>query len=298
MIADTQNVQYSGAAEARSIWPRGPGPGLGHAHESRHVADTGYWNDSDKSETMQLEGSIHRFNLAGVLQFLAQNAATGVLEVRDFEEYGFIYLVSGRVEAISLPITDEKLGSRLLKAGCLTEQQLAESLMEDAGLTHDQKKLKPLGQRLIEKGYTTREKIRQIMEKQTLDQVFELAHWANGVFLYDEPEQMPRFQVTIESDVHFLLLDALRRIDEGEQARKTVNVVDNEVCYACPLEDECTPAIKARHLKQDVCLWREMGAVLDDEYDKLRDARQLYRSKGDDAGAVLDASLDASLDAE
>jgi len=38
--------------------------------------------------------------------------------------------------------------------------------------------------------------------------------------------------------------------------------------------------------------------VLDDEYDKLRDARQLYRSKEDDAGAVLDASLDASLDAE
>ena len=44
---------------------------------------------------MLLEGSIHRFNLAGVLQFLAQGAATGVLEVRDFEEYGFIYLVKG-----------------------------------------------------------------------------------------------------------------------------------------------------------------------------------------------------------
>jgi hypothetical protein len=65
------------------------------------------------------------------------------------------------------------------------------------------------------------------------------------------------------------------------------------VCYACPLEDECTPAIKAKHLKKDVCLWREMGAVLDDEYDKLRDSRQLYRSKEDDAGAVLDASLNA-----
>lgn len=36
---------------------------------------------------MLLEGSIRRFNLAGVLQFLAQCAATGVLEVRDFEEY-------------------------------------------------------------------------------------------------------------------------------------------------------------------------------------------------------------------
>ena len=170
---------------------------------------------------MLLEGSIHRFNLAGVLQFLAQGAATGVLEVRDFEEYGFIYLVRGRVEAISLPITDEKLGTRLMKAGCLTEQQLSEALMEDSGLSHDQKKFKPLGQRLIEKGYTTRDDIRHIMERQTMDQVFELAHWTSGVFLYEEPELMPRFQVAIEGDVQGLLLDAYRRIDEGERARKT-----------------------------------------------------------------------------
>ena len=247
---------------------------------------------------MLLQGSIHRFDLAGVLQFLAQNAASGVLEVRDFEEYGFIYLVKGSVEAISLPISDEKLGTRLVKAGCLNEQQLAQALIEDSALTHDQRKFMPLGQRLIERGFTSEARIREVMGRQTLDQVFELAHWQNGVFIYDEPEQMPHFQVTIQGDVQELLLDAYRRIDEGEHSRKTVNVVENEVCYACPLDDECTPAIKAKHLKQDVCLWREMGAVLDDEYDKLRDARQLYRSKEDDAGAVLDASLDASLDTQ
>ena len=231
--------------------------------------------------------------MASVLQFLAQNASTGVLEVRDFEEYGFIYLVSGSVEGISLPITDEKLGTRLLKAGCLSELQLAEALIEDSALTHDQRKFKPLGQRLIEKGFTSEAKIREVMGRQTLDQVFELAHWQNGVFVYDEPELMPRFQIAIQGNVQQLLLDAYRRIDEGEHSRKTVNVVENEVCYACPLDDECTPAIKEKHLKKDVCLWREMGAVLDDNYDKLRDARQLYRSREDDAGAVLDASLDS-----
>jgi hypothetical protein len=197
------------------------------------------------------------------------------------------------VEAISLPITDEKLGSRLVKAGCLTEQQLAEALMEDSGLSHDQKKFKPLGQRLIEKGYATTEIIRRIMERQTLDQVFELAHWSSGVFLYDEPEQMPRFQVAIEGDVQGLLLDAYRRIDEGEHARKARNVVGNEVCYACPLEDECTEEIRQKYLKKDVCLWREMGAVLDEGYDRLRDSRQLYRSKDEDARSGLNASLDS-----
>jgi hypothetical protein len=242
---------------------------------------------------MLLQGSIHRFSLASVLQFLAQNAATGVLEVRDFEEYGFIYLVEGRVEGISLPITDEKLGTRLVKAGCLTDQQLADALMEDSGLSRDQKMLKPLGQRLIEKGYTTRESIRAIMRRQSLDQVFELAHWRNGLFIYEEPEQMPHFQVAIEGDVQSLLLDAYRRIDEGELSRKSAHVVDNEVCYACPLADECSAEIRAKYLKQDVCLWREMGAVLDEGYDRLRDSRQLYRSRDEDARSTLDASLDS-----
>src|SRR5512136_2126802 len=116
---------------------------------------------------MLLQGSISRFNLASVLQFLAQGSATGVLEVRDFEEFGFIYLVEGRVEGISLPITDEKLGARLVKAGCLTEQQLAEALMEDSALSREERKLKPLGQRLIEAGFTSEARIREVMARQT-----------------------------------------------------------------------------------------------------------------------------------
>ncbi|HOT23616.1 MAG TPA: DUF4388 domain-containing protein [Thermoleophilia bacterium] len=242
---------------------------------------------------MLLQGSITHFNLASILQFLAQAAVTGVLEVRDFEEFGFIYLVEGRVEGISLPVTDEKLGARLVKAGCLTEQQLAEALIEDATRSREEKKVKPLGQRLVEMGYTEEAAIRAVMEKQTTDQVFELAHWTNGVFLYDEPEQMPHFQVAIQGNVQQLLLDAYRRIDEGETPRKQRLKLDSELCYACPLAEDCTPGIQRKYLKKDVCLWRQMGAVLDEGYDKVRDARALYRSRDEDAKASLDASLDS-----
>ncbi|MFH0914946.1 MAG: DUF4388 domain-containing protein [bacterium] len=246
-----------------------------------------------RGKAMLLQGSIHRFNLVSILQFLAQNAATGVLEVRDFEEYGFIYLVDGRVEAISLPITDEKLGTRLLNAGCLSVRQLSEALLEDSALTHDQRRLKPLGQRLIEKGFTSEAKVREVMGQQTLDQVFELAHWQNGVFSYSEPEQMPNFQIAIEGDVQELLLEAHKRIDEGGLSRKTGNVAVLETCYACPLSEECTPAIKTKYLKEDLCLWRNMGAVVTDEYEMLRDARLLYRSKDENTKPELDASLDS-----
>ncbi len=228
---------------------------------------------------MLLEGSIRRFNLASVLQFLAQAEASGVVEVRDFDEFGFVYLVGGHVEAISLPVTDEKLGNRLVRAGALTDQQLAEALMEEATMTHEEKKAKPLGQRLIDKGWTNAQTVQEVMARQLTDQVFALAQWQNGVFLYDEPERMPDFRVSIQANVQQLLLDAYRRIDEGEVARVQKTVVDNEVCFACPLEPRCDDVIKTKYLKRDVCLWRKMGAVIDDAYEQVQDSRKLYKSR-------------------
>ena len=123
---------------------------------------------------MMLQGSIRRFRLADILQFLASEGATGVLEIRDFEEYGYIYLVEGQVEGISLPITDEKLGSRLVRAGLITEEMLSGVLLEHGSLSREDKKRTPLGQLLVERGYLSAQDVHDIMAQQTLDQVFEL----------------------------------------------------------------------------------------------------------------------------
>jgi len=247
---------------------------------------------------MLLSGSIRRFDLASVLQFLAQAQATGIVEVRDFDEFGFIYLIEGRVQAISLPMTDEKLGTRLLRAGLLTDQQLSEVLMADTLLSKEEKKAKPLGQRLLDKGYITADQVRDIMAKQTLDQVFALAHWQNGMFEFDESETMPQFTIRIVGSVQELLLDAYRRIDEGEVMKTSKTVVDNEVCYGCPVESECSVEIKRKYLKPDVCLWRRMGAIIDDDYERVQDAQKLYKSSEANEKPTLETALgsDGKLD--
>jgi hypothetical protein len=241
---------------------------------------------------MLIQGSIKRFNLVAVLQFLAMNQATGVLEVRDFEEYGFIYLVEGRVEGISLPLTDQRLGNRLVAAGFLTERQLSEALLVNSALSHDEKRRTPLGQRLIDMGFTTEQAIREVLEKQTLEQVFELAHWSDGVFLYTEPEEMPVFQLTIQADVQGLLLDAQRRIDEGQQARKRRDPTGEEICFSCPCVRECDEAHREKYLKTDVCLWRQMSAVVDERVGVGGDGVGLSRTGQETAHCRLDASID------
>jgi hypothetical protein len=213
---------------------------------------------------MILHGSIERFNLASVLQFLAQNAATGILEIRDFEEHGHIYLVRGRLEAISLPLTDDKLGVHLVKAGLLSESQLARVLVEEPGSVGDGIR-KPLGQRLVEKGFSTEAIIRAAMCRLTMARMFELAHWRQGVFTYNEPEEMPEFQIAIRGDVQELLLHAQVRIDHGDQPRKRMPVVrQDDLCHGCSVTD-CSPAVKLKYLKKDLCLWKKMSSVPDPE---------------------------------
>jgi hypothetical protein len=237
---------------------------------------------------MLLEGSIRRFDIASVLQFLAMNSATGVLEVRDFEEYGFVYIVDGRVEGISMPFTDERLGTKLVNAGHITDAQLAHALMEEWSRGRGEKQVKPLGQRLIDMGLADETAVLTVLGRHVRDQVFELAQWRDGVFIYHEPAEMPGFQMKIRGNVQQLLLDAQRRIDEGELARKQcvsvsycaaqsnpleagsvwlgsveIGPEEADICWDCELKTGCSLEIRSRYLRKDVCLWRTMSAVDD-----------------------------------
>jgi len=113
------------------------------------------------------------------------------------------------------------------------------------------------------------------------------------VFIYEETEQMPHFQVAIKGDVPTLLLDVRARIQEGEKARKNGNGTYHEACHMCPLIDECTPAIKAKYLKKDVCLWRKLSATMDDDYNGSPwDSHQLRSSKDESAEIEIQASIE------
>ena len=163
--------------------------------------------------------------------------------------------------------------------------------MADTLLSKEQKKAKPLGQRLLDKGYITADQVRDIMAKQTLDQIFALAHWQNGVFEFDESDAMPEFTIRIAGSVQTLLLDAYRRIDEGEVMKTSKTFVENEVCYGCPVAAECSPRIKEKYLKKDLCLWRRMGAIIDDDYERVQDSQLLYKSREGSEKPKLETAL-------
>lgn len=207
---------------------------------------------------MILWGKIQDFSIFVVLQFLAAYKKSGVLEIQDFEEFGSIFLSEGRVDAISLPLSDDLLGRRLVAAEALTDEQLRECLME----AHDKDNPEPLGVLLLRRGYTDRETLQRIVNQQIYDQALELSNWKSGTFKFVIPEQPAVFPITPSIDVQTLLLDASRRLDEGDRPRREKVAIEDEICLTCTLD--CSDAIKARFLKSDVCLWRGMPAIARD----------------------------------
>jgi len=207
---------------------------------------------------MILWGKISEFSIFAVLQFLAQYRMTGILEIQDFEEFGSIYLSEGRVDAISLPLSDDLLGKRMMASGIISEEQLKECLLSTA----DEESPTPLGVALLQRGYTDRKTLQEIVNSQIYDQALELANWKSGTFRFVVPEQPFHFSITPSIEVQSLLLDASRRLDEGERPRREKIEVEYEICLTCTLP--CSEEIKSRFLKSDVCLWRSMPTIARD----------------------------------
>ncbi len=207
---------------------------------------------------MILWGNIGEFPLFTVLQFLASQRRTGILEIQDFEEYGAVYMSRGRIEAISLPQADEEMGQRLVVAGAMTENQVKECWMNwsggETGL--------PLLAHLLDTARSEHAALVKIVDRHTADQVMQLMYWSAGTFRFTMPTETIRFPVVPSVDVENLLLEAYRRVDEGERPRREKVSMEEELCMSCSLE--CTPKIKTRYLKPDVCLWRNMPSILKD----------------------------------
>ncbi|HZJ03346.1 MAG TPA: DUF4388 domain-containing protein [Thermoleophilia bacterium] len=207
---------------------------------------------------MILWGRIQDFSIFSILQFIAAYEKTGILEIQDFEEYGYIYVTRGRVDAISLPLSEDLIGNRLVAAGAITQDNLKECLLSYG---HERRN-EPLGLILLKRGYTDRATLQEIINQQAFDQSLDLSNWTAGTFKFVVPEHAVKFPITPSIDVQSLLLEASRRLDEGERPRREKVQVEEEVCLTCT--SDCSDEIKARYLKNDICLWRNMPTVVRD----------------------------------
>jgi hypothetical protein len=162
---------------------------------------------------MAIEGPLRELGIHDVFQLLDLSRKTGSLRVtsalRDNE--GVVNFESGRVVSATIRTNPHPLGGMLVRAGKISEGDLARARAAQASRTDG----KRLGELLVEAGCLTWRELERQVRLQIETVVFELMSWQEGFFSFVEggvadasTEAVAR--ISTES----LLMEGARRIDE------------------------------------------------------------------------------------
>ncbi len=172
---------------------------------------------------MALEGTLHDFSLADILQLIALQKKTGLLTLSGPEDTVVLGFSEGRLVTAesSAKRIDTRLGTLLVKTRTLTAEDLARAL-EIQGQT-----LQRLGFILLRNGFCTAEDLRAGLATQVRKIVFALFRWTDGDYVFDQQERIDYDHefvtpITVES----LLMEGATMLDEWPIIEKVVRSTD------------------------------------------------------------------------
>ncbi|MFL5404136.1 MAG: DUF4388 domain-containing protein [Gemmatimonadales bacterium] len=169
---------------------------------------------------MALEGPLKEFHIQDVFQLLDLGRKSGVLritsELRQIS--GTVSFEQGGVVAASLGKDTQLLGSRMVRLGKISEEDLAKArAQQESG---DPRRL---GDILVANGAITRRELDRQLKGQIEDVIFQLLGWAEGYFRFEDgaPGEVI-VQAPVRISTEALLMEAARRHDEWSRIEAKV----------------------------------------------------------------------------
>ena len=162
---------------------------------------------------MAIEGPLRELGIHDVFQLLDLSRKTGRLRVssalRDNE--GTVYFKDGRVVSAIVRSNPHPLGAMLLRAGKITDDDLARARVEQQAPAETRK----LGEILVSHGVLSQRELDRQVRRQIEAVVFELMSWQEGFFSFSEVElDGATADATTSVTTEALLMEGARRIDE------------------------------------------------------------------------------------
>ena len=161
---------------------------------------------------MAIEGPLRELALTDVFQLLDLSRKTGVLSITPEggrHRPALVRFDRGAVTAAELGQAHERLGHLLLRAGKVTEAQIAA-----ARRAQQNGRGRALGTILVEEGIVSEDDVRRQLRFQIQEIVFELIQWKDGYFRFEEGPAQSGGGVTVRVSTESLLMEAARRVDE------------------------------------------------------------------------------------
>ena len=165
---------------------------------------------------MSLKGKLETFYLASLLQLLANDQKTGVLEVSDGEDKVKVFVKDGIILYATSSQKELRLGRLLKIKGIISEEQLKKSI------NLGEEKKKKLGNVLVEEGYVSKETLKNILQHQVKEILYGLFLWETGEFEYKDVPLKVAGEMVTKLNAMEIILEASRRIDEWSIITKQI----------------------------------------------------------------------------
>jgi hypothetical protein len=167
---------------------------------------------------MPIQGPLRELGIHDVFQLLDLSRKTGRLRVssalRDNE--GTVYFRDGKVVSATIRSNPHPLGAVLLRAGRITEQELAHARAIQQASAEPRR----LGAVLVDEAIISRRDLERFIRLQVETVIFELLSWQEGFFSFVESDVEGVAEGLTSIPTESLLMEGARRLDEWTQIQQ------------------------------------------------------------------------------
>jgi DNA-binding MarR family transcriptional regulator len=199
---------------------------------------------------MALKGNLKDFSTTQLLNLIHLARKTGILSIQVQPGASRLFFREGKLVHVTTTGRDAHLASVLARAGKLTEEQARVIRTRAENQTE-----KELGMLLISAGYITQQEIVAAIRAETLEVVYGLFTWSDGLFHF-EPNQLPSDgTISVAIDLENLILEGSRRVKEWEQLQDELP----DLNMALKFTDR--PQAQLRNINLSVDEWRVISYI-------------------------------------
>ncbi|MBW3587852.1 MAG: DUF4388 domain-containing protein [Actinobacteria bacterium] len=170
-----------------------------------------------------VRGDLGGIGVPRLFRAIADERRTGrlVLEPGSGGQEGHVYFRRGEAYHARLVGSGIQLGTRLVSAGYLADQDVEGAL----AIQKSEGGLRRLGEILIEDGMVPRQAIEKIVRQQIEDTIFEILRWEGGTFQF-EPDVLSDEDIGLQVSVENLVMEGARRFREWHQITRRIPTLE------------------------------------------------------------------------
>jgi hypothetical protein len=162
------------------------------------------------------KGSLKSLNLTTVLQILASEGKTGVLEIFREQTKSSIYFKRGKIVAASTGQKELRIGQILCDRGLISRETLRQVLIKARNTK------RPVGEVVVSLGFVSLMALKEIVRRLCREAVLHVFLWEEGTFEFQEGPVSFDETMTEAIDPVEIILEAARRMGEWAVMKKLV----------------------------------------------------------------------------